>query len=434
MVNAMRNNRVRIGYACITLGDPNIRYRSLRLRNATPERLYAVCENNLNMLRKAVIYNARNNIGLFRITSDLIPFASAQTYPFCWQEEFCDAFRLIGETAKTAGMRLSMHPGQYTVLNSPDRTVTEKAIADLNYHCDVLDLLGTDSGSKIILHVGGVYADRGEAIKRFRSTVAFLSERVRNRLAIENDERSYSAQEVLEIAESLEIPCVFDNLHHAVNPSATNRSDSEWIDLFAHTWRKNDGIQKIHYSQQSEDKKKGAHSETIRAEEFADFCADLTDRKIDVMLEVKDKDLSAIKCMHVLSENKKIVLLEKDWAKYKYNVLEHDPNAYRVIRRLLNDKNAYPAIELFEHIDAALSGSITPGNAVNAAQHVWGYFRKEADEKDRLRFERLVREVEDFKKEPIALKRFLKKIQAKYKDAYLMDSYYFIDFERSNGR
>lgn len=85
-------------------------------------------------------------------------------------------------------IRVSMHPGQYTVLNSPNDDVVKRAIEDLNYHVKVLDNFGVGENHKIILHIGGVYNDKEQAINRFADNYKRLNDQVRERLVIENDE------------------------------------------------------------------------------------------------------------------------------------------------------------------------------------------------------------------------------------------------------
>jgi len=98
---------------------------------------------------------------------------------------------------RNPNIRGSMHPGQYTVLNSPNEEVVEKSIMDLEYHCKFLDSLGVDYSNKIILHVGGVYGDKISAMERFKHNFNRLSNSLKKRLVIENDDKSYTIEDVL---------------------------------------------------------------------------------------------------------------------------------------------------------------------------------------------------------------------------------------------
>ena len=375
-----------IGYACLTVGVPNTDQKSCMLKNASKEKLLELISYNLNSLENIIDYNIKNKIKLFRISSDLIPFGSNPVNNLKWWDIFDSRFSIIGRKIKTSGMRISMHPGQYTVLNSPKKEVVENAIQDLHYHVKVLDTLGVGEDSKIVLHIGGVYNDKGQAIKRFISNYRELDDSVKRRLIIENDDKSYNISDVLEIGSNINAPVVFDNLHNQVNPYDKSKSDYFWIDKCKETWRGKDGIQKIHYSQQNPLKKPGSHSSTIQINEFISFYEGLKRDDIDIMLEVKDKNLSAVKCINCTSTDKSIKDLEIEWSRYKYMVLENSPSDYVEIRKLLNDKEAYPATQFYNLIENALSKEITICNSINAALHIWGYFKKKATDREKSSF------------------------------------------------
>ncbi len=368
-------------------------------------------------------YNIRNGIRLFRISSDLIPFGSSFANDLPWQNLYEGKFTAIGCKIKNAGMRVSMHPGQYTVLNSPDESVVERAIQDLDYHAKVLDCLGLGAEHKIILHHGGAYGDKGRARKRFVSRYRELSTTVKSRLVLENDDKIFNIEDVLETAFVVGMPVVYDNLHNAVNPSDKYCDDFHWITKCSETWARDDGPQKIHYSQQHPDKRPGAHSDFIAIDEFLKFYQRLPGTDIDIMLEVKDKNLSSLKCMNCVS-NMGISKLETEWAHYKYCVLERSPEHYNAIRKLLRDKSTYPAREMYLMIETSLRTPIFSGNAINAAQHVWGYFKSKASESERKRFQSVLEKLERGE-EVQPVKNMLLAMACKYKEDYLLNSYYF---------
>ncbi len=416
---------MRIGYACLTVGVRNTELKKCMLRNSNIPRLIEITEHNLNSLENMIDYNIRNNIHLFRISSDLIPFASRNDFSFSWQEQFANRLEQLGERAKKNDIRLSMHPGQYTVLNSPNKDVVERAIADLNYHSSLLDSMGFGIDSKIILHVGGVYQDKKEAINRFIINYGYLNDSVKQRLVLENDDKSYNIQDVLDIGTKINIPVVFDKLHHSLNPSNRQGTDAFWIQECKKTWKESDGCQKIHYSQQELLKKSGSHSSTIRVQEFLDFYKNIERQDIDIMLEVKDKNLSAVKCILCLSDEKSISALEKEWSKYKYSVLEKAPENYLEIRMLLKNKNEYPAVAFYTLVEDALCREYELGKTLNAIQHVWGYFKDLAGEKEKISFINIIEKFERGMIPVSTIKNFLLKLAKKYEQNYLLDSYYF---------
>ena len=417
---------MRIGYACLALGVPGSGMRSSIKKNATPEKLREIIAHNLEALDHLIDYNIKNGIRLFRISSDLIPFASSPVNGLVWWEEFNGEFRRIGDKIRDSGMRVSMHPGQYTVLNSPDEGVVSRAVEDLVYHARVLDSLGTGPDHKIILHVGGVYQERENAKERFRVTYRNLPPEIRRRLVIENDERSYDIEDVLELGLGLGIPVVFDNLHHAILNRDSSRRDSFWIEACKPTWKAVDGHQKIHYSQQNPGKRTGSHSESIRIEPFMAFHDSLNRDDLDIMLEVKDKNLSAVKCINCTAEDRTIRSLELEWSRYKYRVLEGSHVDYLAIRTLLKDKSAYPAFPFYRLVEHALEKEPEPGGRVNAAQHVWGYFKKTASEGEKITFTKHMDAFMEGRTTIAPVKRFLNRLTEKYGECYLMDSYYFI--------
>lgn len=290
-----------IGYACLTVGVPGTALSRCSLKNATKENIRRISRINLSALRAMLEYNIEKGIKLFRISSDIIPFGSHPVNSICWWEEFEDDFHQLGSMIKDAGIRISMHPGQYTVLNSPDTNVVQNAVRDLNYHELLLSKLRTDEKSKLVIHIGGVYKNKEKAIDTFINNYSLLSEDIKKRLVIENDDKNYNIEDILYISGKIGVPAIFDNLHHRINPPSEITEDREWIIRCGRTWAKKDGTQKIHYSQQKESGRPGSHSDTISLDEFILYYKNLPSIELDIMLEVKDKNLSAEKCINFLN-------------------------------------------------------------------------------------------------------------------------------------
>lgn len=291
---------MKIGYACKIMESKKFGFKGCLLKNATIEKLHELIEHNLIALSNMIDYNITNNIKLFRISSDLIPFGSSEYNQIKWWEEYREEFEMIGKKIKNFDIRVSMHPGQYTVLNSPNPKVVNRAILDLVYHARILDSLMTDQSSKIILHIGGVYNDKKKAISRFIHNYRLLGDEIKKRLVIENDDRCFNINDVLHISQIIKVPVVFDTLHHQVLPPKEKKNMIYWIKKAKKTWIPIDGVQKIHYSQQDITKKSGAHSQTIDLMKFTEFLEQI-DFDVDIMLEVKDKNISAIKCIQLMT-------------------------------------------------------------------------------------------------------------------------------------
>ncbi len=143
------------------------------------------------------------------------------------------------------------------------------------------------------------------------------------------------------------------------------------------------------------------------------------------MLEVKDKNLSTIKCQNATTETKHLKLLEKEWGRYKYTILGKSPAIYQAIRTLLKDKTAYPVIEFYMLIEDALKKETLTGAAENAAHHVWGYFKNKATPQERNAFENSMGNYRNGTGSLATLKCQLFGLATKYEEKYLMQSLYF---------
>ena len=415
----------RIGYASKTLGLPDARMKALTLKTFSKERFVNTVESNLSSLEAVLDYCNKNNIRLFRISSDIIPFGSSPVNEIDWPLLFKKRLANIGSRAKEYNIKLSMHPGQYTVLNSPNLDVANRAVEDLRYHALFLDALGMGGDAKIILHVGGLYGDKQAAIKRFLERYSSLEKGIKKRLVIENDDKLFTAQDVLAISSACGAPVVFDVLHHRLKKEDSGISELECIDRAKKTWKPEDGRQKIHYSQQACGKRAGSHSATIGLDEFLSFVKSLENRQLDIMLEVKDKNISAIKCINALDTSATVTQLEQEWARYKYVVLEHDQAAYQQIRQLLKDKNEFPVLMFYRVIEAALLRPATIGTAQNAIHHVWGYVSPFATKRESSSFETLMERFRNNLTGIDSVKKRLHVLAEKYGQEYLLKSYFF---------
>ncbi|MFA9464906.1 MAG: UV DNA damage repair endonuclease UvsE [Velocimicrobium sp.] len=416
---------MKIGYACKTVGVPNTTFQSCKKNTAGEENLTRIIAYNLNVLERMLDYNVENGITMFRISSDLIPFASSPINSLPWWEIYQETFLAIGKKIKDNGIRVSMHPGQYTVLNSPYEDVVQRAVKDLEYHCRALDQFMLSKEHKIILHIGGAYHDKELAKQRFVKNYMKLDQSIKDRIILENDDKLFDIKDVLEIASQVMAPVVFDTLHHELNCCENNKDPFFWINECKKTWKSGDGDQKIHYSEQHPRKRKGSHSDTISAEVFYDFYEKLKREDIDIMLEVKDKNLSAIKALNVVRKRAHIKFLEQEWSRYKYLVLEHSHSDYEEIRQLLRNKAEYPVLSFYEKIDHALLKEITRGNGENAARHIWGYFKELATKEEKEQVERRIKRYKSGNLSVLSVKKYLWKLTLKYREDYLIQAYYF---------
>jgi UV DNA damage endonuclease len=289
---------LRLGYACVNTELPSPA-RTLRLANATPERLRSVIAANLDALETVLRWNGAHDVQVFRLTSGLIPFASHPVNTIAWWDEFADRFDALGALIGESGARISTHPGQYTVLSSSRPAVVAAAIDELAYHDRMLTALGLDRSHRIVLHVGSGAAEAASAAQRFAAAFARLPSGARDRLVLEHDER-WTLAAVLDLARPLGVPVVFDAFHHELAPSLPGRGVRELVETAGATWRRRDGRQEVHFSTQEPGRRPGAHAQTLDLAAFGAFAAAVGDLPLDCVLEVKDKERSVLRARELV--------------------------------------------------------------------------------------------------------------------------------------
>jgi UV DNA damage endonuclease len=289
---------MRIGYPCINRGIGCTPNRTFRLASYSDQRLYDTVALNLACLRRVLDYNVREQLLFFRIGSQFVPFAS---HPICtanWREQFDRDLQRLGRYVRRHRIRIGMHPDQFIVLNSPNRSVAERSIAELAYHAALLDSMGLAANAKIQIHGGGVYGDRDAAIERFAARYARLPVAVRRRLIVENDDTSFALADCLRLHEHTGIPVILDTFHH----ECLNHGEplDRALAAAAATWRPRDGRPMVDYSSQQPGARRASHTTTLVPAHFRMALRALRTVQCDVMLEIKDKEVSALKARDIV--------------------------------------------------------------------------------------------------------------------------------------
>ncbi|HKH10214.1 MAG TPA: UV DNA damage repair endonuclease UvsE [Rubrobacter sp.] len=280
---------IRYGYAAQNLTLPATTNRTLRLASlADAEKVRALVWENLLGLETIVRWNAGRGIRLFRIGQGLVPFASHPAFPYDWASEHGDDLRELGALSRALGVRLSMHPGQFINPGSPDPDTARRSLDELRYAARVFDLMGNDD-AVVVLHLGGAYDDRPAAVDRFLEALR-PEEGISRYLALENDERIWTVEEIVGAARALGVPAILDNLHHGLNPGGLSLGEA--LDLALPTWERRGARPKVHLSSQDPTKRPGAHAHAIEPEDWAAFLDAIGGRDTDVMVEAKGKELA----------------------------------------------------------------------------------------------------------------------------------------------
>ena len=251
---------------------------------------------NLEDLYKMLVWNEENGIRVFRLSSELFQHKTNPKVPDYTYDFAIDHLKKIGDYAKEKGHRLTFHPGQFNVLASISEKAYLRTLKDLEYHADVLDLMGLGKDSVMVIHGGGVYGDKPSAIKRWIENYHKLSEKIKKRLVLENCEKSYSIVDCLQISEECGVPIVFDTHHFAcyckLHPNESFKPPVKYIHDILHTWILKDIKPKFHVSEQGSGKI-GHHSDYIEIlPEYLLEIPDVYDIHIDIMIEAKMKELS----------------------------------------------------------------------------------------------------------------------------------------------
>ena len=288
-----------MGYAAICEG--------LRVEHGgsgyVPAATRAGLAQSLRNIERILWYNHRHGIRMYRMSSAIAPSITHPARPERHRQVHQARRELarVGALARAWDIRLSFHPDQFVVLNSPSAAVVERSVADLAWQAAVLDAMGQPLSAKVVVHTGGVYGQRDRSAARFVEACRRLPETVRRRLALENDEWSYDVWDVLEISRAAGgLPVVYDHFHHVTYGAPPDEDPAEPLAAAAATWTPADGTPKIHYSSPQPGGRRGQHGYWIDLPEFEAFYRRTRHLEYDIMVEARSKDLSALAVMEVV--------------------------------------------------------------------------------------------------------------------------------------
>ena len=258
---------------------------------------------NAKDIVKMLRWNDKYGIKFLRLSSEMFPFASHPEYGYKLAPFVSKELAEAGKVAAELGHRLTTHPGQYTQLGSPRKPVIDNAIRDLDYHNELLSLLKLppqqDRDAVMILHLGGVFGDKAATLDRFRENYQKLSQGVKNRLVLENDDVSWSVHELLPLCEELNIPMVLDFHHHNIifDPEQIREGTKDIVNLFPRilaTWKRRNITPKMHYSEPTPSAITGRQrrKHNPRVATLPPCPPDM-----DLMIEAKDKEQAVFELM-----------------------------------------------------------------------------------------------------------------------------------------
>jgi len=304
---------IRLGFPVQVLGVTGLKSHDTRRWKKGPH-----LSVSLAYLRDILGYLQQQKIHFYRFSSALAPYATHPDFPqFHHQIEECQReLAALGETAQANDVRLSVHPGQYVVLNAPQRELVERARQEVTHQARLMEAMGLGPEAVVVLHMGGVYSDPHTSRERFAREIGALSPRVRCRLALENDDHRFSVADCLWAHRRTGLPLVFDYLHFRChNPEGMSLSEA--LSSCLATWPE-EIAPKVHFSSprtatvmfERRDAMSGQvrhrtrppqptqHADYVDPFAFADFlCAASNSgtRAFDIMLEAKARDLALLR-------------------------------------------------------------------------------------------------------------------------------------------
>lgn len=296
--------KIRLGYVAISKTLSNIttsstltysNYSKLDNKN---EVLDKIIKSNLEALNEILIYNKKNNIHFYRMSSNLIPLATHDKVNFDYISDYKPLYKKVANTIKNTNIRVDFHPNQYCILNSVSKSVIKNSIEILEYHENLLREFELNN-SIILLHVGSMAGGKKAATSRFINNFNKLPENIRQVIALENDDKVYKVEDTLYICEKLNIPCVLDYHHYLCNHE---KNINDLLPRIFNTWKNN--TVKMHFSSPKSKLKREfrSHNDYIEASSFICFLEMLKPYNIDIdiMLEAKEKDVALFKLVREL--------------------------------------------------------------------------------------------------------------------------------------
>ena len=299
---------IQLGLCCMNMGlrehkPPIFASRTMRVKTVHEkgiDELKRRALQNLDDLLTLIHWNNKNNIRVFRLSSDMFPHMSNPLITFYGCDFAKEKLQEIGEVAKSYGQRLTFHPGQYNVLGTPNPDYLNKTIVELNRHAEILDLLGQDQNGVMVIHGGGMYGNKPETMKRWVEGFGRLSESAAQRLVLENCEKCFTIRDCLTVSQmvfdkyGISLPVVLDSHHYTcysiLHPDIEQEPVADMIPEILSTWEVRGMKIKFHVSEQGSGKI-GHHSDLIKL--LPEYMIEIPSKygtTIDIMIEAKHKE------------------------------------------------------------------------------------------------------------------------------------------------
>ncbi|WP_138414562.1 UV DNA damage repair endonuclease UvsE [Aquibacillus sediminis] len=273
-------------------------------REAAIRKLERIAQTNIQNCLRLLKHNKANDISFFRLSSRLIPLATHEELnDWDYISPLQNDLLALGTYAASHQMRVDFHPDHFVVLNSPKTDVVKSAVHNLKYHYQLLKAMGINPQHRCVLHVGGSYGNKSEALERFVENWGRVPRAIQDMIILENDDKTYNMEDVLYLSEKLNVPHVFDIHHHQANHVDANWS-TNW-DRVVQTWENSPLPIKVHFSSPKSDKQFRHHADLVEPQMFLDFAEHVNGsvEQVDCMIEAKKKDEALFQLVNDLKDH-----------------------------------------------------------------------------------------------------------------------------------
>ena len=302
---------IRLGLCCIFL-EEDIKFhyttvkiiRSLKTRELQLQKLSGIALGNAQALLESVKTCKKMHIGAFRVLSQIMPIYSHPEFGYDLDDlpdakEIRAIFETVKSFAENNNIRLSFHPDQFNIIASPRNEVLKNTIRELSYQCFIADLIGADN---VNIHMGGTYGDKQATLKRFIENYKTVPDLIKRHLTLENDDISYSPEDLYPVCMAANVPMIYDVHHHRCHQDKL--SVMEACEKSLETWEQAGREPHFHISSPRDGWESGnprIHSDYINIRDFPkEWLGDFPDFTLDI--EARNKELAVNKVYKELDE------------------------------------------------------------------------------------------------------------------------------------
>ena len=289
---------IRLGYVAITktldiTSSHTITYTNYEKlpKEEKTKTLEQIINKNLDNLEQILLYNIRNNIHFYRMSSNIFPLATHPCVEYDVLKTFKKRIEKIGDIINKNNLRVDIHLDQFCVLNSTNKEVVKSTINIIKFYKNMLNTMNLKT--YMILHIGSNSFGKQNSMTRFINNFKLLDKETQEMIILENDDKIFNIKDILYICNKLNIPMVLDYHHYICNND--NEKIEDHIEQIFETWNKE--IPKIHISSPKSKKEFRSHHDFININDFISFLSKIKfiNKNFDIMIEAKEKDNALFK-------------------------------------------------------------------------------------------------------------------------------------------